>query len=101
VASDGEDIERAIELAHRLVEQSGNNTPVDVSRRTFVKPIQLKVCSGYGVAGVFCVRREGKMKSLRILWPTPEAVIGSLIDGGAAVHRDGGVAGCVRLVHAE
>jgi hypothetical protein len=28
-------------------------------------------------------------------------VIGSLIDGGAAVHRDGGVAGCVRLVHAE
>ncbi len=47
VASDGEDIERAIELAHRLVEQSGNNTAVDVSWRTFMKPIQLKVRGGY------------------------------------------------------
>jgi hypothetical protein len=26
-------------------------------------------------------------------------VIGSLINGGGAVHRDGGVAGCVCLVH--
>jgi hypothetical protein len=26
-------------------------------------------------------------------------VIGSLIDGGSAIHRDGRVAGCVRWVH--
>ena len=58
VASDGEDIERAIELAHRLVEQSGNDTPVDVSRRTFVKPIQLKVwvATGWPGSSVFVVK---------------------------------------------
>jgi len=99
VASDGEDIERAIEFAHRLVEQSGNNAAVDVSWRTFMKPIQLKVRGGYRVAWIFCIRGEDEVKSLRVFRSAAEAVIGSLIDGGGAIHRDGGVAGCVCLVH--
>lgn len=99
MASDCEDIERAIELAHRLVKQSCHDTAVDIAGRAFVKPIQLKVCGGYRVAGILCVRGEGEMKSLRILRPAPEAVIGSLINGGSAIHRDGGVAGCVRRIH--
>jgi len=99
VASDGEDIERAIDFAHPLVEHSGNNTAVNVSGRTFVKPVQLKVRGGYRVARIFCIRGEDEMKSLRIFGPASEAVIGSLIDGRGAIHRDGGVAGCICLVH--
>ena len=48
VAGDGEDVERTVELAHRLVEQGGDDAAVDVAGWAFVQAIELKASRGDG-----------------------------------------------------
>jgi hypothetical protein len=43
VPGDGEDIERAIDLAHSLVEKSGDDASVDIAGWTFVEAVELEV----------------------------------------------------------
>lgn len=43
VAGDGEDIERAVDLAHGLVEKSGDDASMDVAGWAFVEAVELEV----------------------------------------------------------
>lgn len=51
VARDGEDVERAVELAHRLVEKCGDEAAVDVAGWAFVKLLELNVRCRDGESG--------------------------------------------------
>ena len=59
VAGHGEDVERAIELAHGLVEERGDDASVDVAGRAFVHAIKLDLCGGGDRGGVRGVGGEG------------------------------------------
>ncbi len=85
VAGHGEDVERAIELAHGLVEERGDDASVDVAGRAFMHAIELDVCGGGDVVGVGCVGGEGEVQALGVGGAAAEAVVGALVDGGG-VH---------------
>ena len=56
VAGHGEDVERAIELAHGLVEERGYDASVDVAGWAFVEAVELKVGGGdRGIRGWMCL----------------------------------------------
>ena len=93
VAGHGENVERAIELAHGFVEERGYDASVDVAGRAFVHAVELDLCGGGDVVGVGCVGGEGEVQALGVGGAAAEAVAGSLVDGGVAVHRGWGVAG--------
>ena len=52
VAGHGEDVERAIELAHGFVEQGGYDAAVDMARGAFVHAVELEVAGGGDRCGV-------------------------------------------------
>ncbi len=93
VAGHGEDVEGAVELAHGLVEERGYDAAVDVAGRAFVEAVELEVGSGDGCFGIGDVCGEDEVEPLRVGGAAAEAVAGSLVDGGVAVHRGWGVAG--------
>ncbi len=95
MTGDGEDVERPVELAHRLIEQRCHDTAVNVARRAFMEAVELKVRGGGGMFRDRCVGREDKMETLRIGRTATEAVAGPFIDGGVAIHGERGVADCV------
>jgi len=83
VAGHGEDVERAVELAHGLVEDSGDNAAVDMSRWAFVHSVELEVGGGGDGFGVGGVGGEDEVKALGIGGAAAEAVIGALVYGSA------------------
>ena len=98
VTGHGEDVEGAVEFAHGLVEERGDDAAVDIAGRAFVHAIELKVAGcgdSVGVGGVGC---EGEVEALGVGGAAAEAVIGALVDGGG-VHRGWGVAGGVGCGH--
>jgi hypothetical protein len=98
VTGHSENVEGAVEFAHRFVEECGDDAAVDVAGRTLVHAVELDLrCCGDGV-GVRGVSGEGEMKTLGIGWAAAEAMIGALIDGGC-VHRGRSMAGRVGCGH--
>ncbi len=93
VAGHGEDVEGTVELAHGLVEEGGDDASVDVAGRAFVHAVEPDVSGGGDGVGVGGIGGEGEMEALGIGGAAAEAVVGALVDGGVAVHGDGGVAG--------
>ena len=91
----GEDVKRAVELAHGFVEERGDDSAVDVAGWALVHAVELDIGDGGDVPGVRGVGGEGEVKALRVGGAAAEAVIGTLVDGGVAVHGGGGVAGVV------
>jgi hypothetical protein len=98
VAGHGEDVEGAVELAHGLVEERGDDAAVDVAGRALVHAVELEVTGGGDGVGVRCVGGEDEVKALGIGGTAAEAVVGALVDGGG-IHGSGGVAGCVGCGH--
>lgn len=98
VAGHGEDVERAVELAHGLVEERGDDASVDVAGRPLVHAVELEVTGGGDGGGVRGVGGEDEVKALGIGGAAAEAVVGALVDGGG-VHRSWGVAGGVGCRH--
>ena len=98
VAGHGEDVEGAVELAHGLVEECGDDAAVDVAGWALVHAVDLNVCGCGDVFGVRCIGGEGEVETLGIGGAAAEAVVGALIDGGG-VHRGWGVAGGVGCGH--
>jgi hypothetical protein len=94
VAGHGEDVERAVELAHGFVEERGDDAAVDVAGRAFVHAVELEVRGGDDGLGIGCVGGEDEVKTLGIGGTAAEAVVGALVDG-AVVHGGGSVAGGV------
>ncbi len=80
VAGHGEDVEGAVEFAHGLVEERGNDASVDVPRGTFVEAVELELGGGDGDLGVGGVSGEDEMKALWVGGAATEAVAGSLLD---------------------
>jgi hypothetical protein len=96
VAGHGEDVQRAIELAHGFVEERGNDAAVDVARGTLVHAVELEVrCGGYGLAvrGIGC---EDEVQALRIGGTAAKAEVGALVDGGVGFEESWCVASGVR-----
>ncbi len=93
MAGHGEDIKRAVELAHGLVKEGGYNASVNVAGRAFVVTVELKAGGGGGMIRVRCVGGENEVQALRVGRTAAEAVAGSFVDGGITVHRDRGVTG--------
>ncbi len=76
----GEDVEGAVELAHGLVEEGGDDASVDVAGRAFVVAGELNgggTGEGDGVGG------EVEVKAFGVGGTASEAVAGALVDGGA------------------
>jgi hypothetical protein len=80
----GEDVERAVELAHGLVEQGGYDSSVDVTGRAFVAAVELEVSGGGGMVWVSRVSGEDKVQALWIGGAASEAVAGALVNCGIA-----------------
>jgi hypothetical protein len=94
VTGHGENVERAVELAHGFVEKRGYDASVDVAGRAFVHAVELDLCGGGDVFGVGCVGGEGEVETLGVGGAAAETVVGALVNGGC-VHRGWGVAGGV------
>ena len=69
VAGHGEDVEGAVELAHRFVEERGYDAAMDVAGRAFVHAVELDLCGGCDVIGVGGVGGEGEVEALGIMFP--------------------------------
>src|SRR5258708_6208322 len=65
VAGHGEDVEGAVEFAHGLVEERGDDAAVDVAGRAFVEAVELKVGGG---GGDFAVGGVGGEDEVEALW---------------------------------
>ena len=74
--SHGEDIERAVELAHGFVHESGDDASVDITGRPFMQASELQVCCGGDLLVIDC---EGEMEALRIIGAAGEAVTCALV----------------------
>ena len=66
VASHGEDVEGAVEFAHGLVKERGDDAAVDMAWRAFVHAVELNVCGGGDVFGIGCVGGEDEVEALRV-----------------------------------
>jgi hypothetical protein len=95
VAGHGDDIERAVELAHGFVEESGDDAAVDVAGWALVHAVELEMRGGGDGFGVGRVGGEDEVEALRVGGAAAEAVVGALVDGGGGGEGVGGVAGCV------
>jgi hypothetical protein len=81
VAGHGEDIQRAVELAHGFIHERGDDASVDIAGRAFVKARELEVPGG----GDCCrVEVEGEMEALRVIRATGEAVACAFVYGRLA-----------------
>ena len=85
VAGHGEDVEGAVEFAHGLVEERGDDATVNVTRRTFVHAVELNFGGGCDVCWIGCVGGEDKVEALWVGGAAAEAVVGALVNGGS-VH---------------
>src|ERR1700729_1864057 len=85
VAGHGEDVEGAVEFAHGLVEERGDDATVNVTRRTFVHAVELNFGGGCDVCWIGCVGGEDKVEALWVGRAAAETVVGALVDGGC-VH---------------
>ena len=95
VARHGEDVERAVELAHGFVEKGCYEAAVQISGWAFVVAIELDVRRCRGALWIVRACREGEMESLWIGGAAAEAVAGTLVDGGIAGHGVGHVTGFI------
>ena len=95
VAGHGEDVERAVELAHGFVEEGGDDAAVDVAGRAFVHAGEVDVGGGGDGFGVGGVGGEDEMEALWVGGAAAEAVVGALVDGGSGLERGSVVAGFV------
>ena len=95
MAGHREDVEGAVELAHGFVEERGDDASVNVARGTFVHLVELEVAGGGDGFGVYGVCGEGEVEALWVSGAAAEAVVGTLVDGGVAIHGDGIVSGLV------
>lgn len=86
VAGHGENVERAVELAHGFVEEGRYDASVDVSGRAFVELRQLDVRGRNGCFRMIGVDLEAEMETLRIGWTAAEAVTGSLVQSWIGFH---------------
>jgi hypothetical protein len=85
VACHGEDVEGAVEFAHGLVEERGDDATVNVTWRTFVHAVELDFRGGCDVCWIGCVGGEDEVEALRVGGAAAEAVVGALVDSGS-VH---------------
>jgi hypothetical protein len=89
MAGHGEDIKRAIELAHGLVEKGGDDAAMDMAGRPFVHAVELEVACGDRAGWVAGVGGEDEVEALGIGGAASEAMTGSLVDGGGGGERVG------------
>jgi hypothetical protein len=87
VARHGEDVERAVELAHSFVEESGDDAAVDVAGWAFVKTVKFYMGCGDGDFRVGIVGREGEVEALWVGGATTETEAGALVEGWDASGR--------------
>jgi len=76
VAGHRKNIERAVELAHGFVHESGDDASVDIAGRPFVEASELQVCCG---GDLFVIDGEDEMEALRIIRAAGEAVTCALV----------------------
>jgi hypothetical protein len=81
VASHGDDFERAVEFAHGLVHEGGDNAAVDVAGWAFVHSSEMDLCGCDGGIGVGGIDGEGEVKALGVEGTAAEAVVGALVEG--------------------
>ena len=74
--SHGKDIERAVELAHGFIHESGDDASVDITGWPFVEASELRVCCG---GDLFVIDGENEVKALRIIRAAGEAVTCALV----------------------
>jgi hypothetical protein len=81
VASHGEDVEGAVELAHGFVKEGSYDASVNVAWRAFVKAVELDLRGRHGDFGVGRVSCEDEMEALWVGGAAAEAVASSLVYG--------------------
>ncbi len=74
--SHGEDIERAVELAHGFIHESGDDASVDITGWPFMEASELHVRRG---GDFFVIDGEDEMEALRVVRAACEAVTCALV----------------------
>src|SRR5260370_731284 len=85
VASHGDDVEGAVELAHGLVHEGGDDAAVDVAGWAFVHLGELNLRGRGGGSGDGGTDGEGEMQALGVDGAAAEAVAGAFVEGAVLI----------------